>query len=157
MKPNYICIRIRSFLESRIIFVFVFGRQNTIRSPLVWPSLARLQGFCLAWVFSSFYVVDLNLLFLLVLAWEPRLSCSRPLLGFLAHSHLAWERGVEGRKEEGHNPNPLAHTHTQTLPEQPELRLPLLLSRLPLLWLRLTLHSIWVNCKISNVWVKWER
>ena len=28
-------IRIRSFLKSRIIFVFVFGHQNTIRSPLV--------------------------------------------------------------------------------------------------------------------------
>ena len=34
MKPNNIHIRIRSFLGNRIIFVFVFGHQNTIRSPL---------------------------------------------------------------------------------------------------------------------------
>ena len=32
VKPNN--IRIRSFLGSRIIFVFVFGHQNTIRSAL---------------------------------------------------------------------------------------------------------------------------
>ena len=32
-KPNNICLL--SFLESRIIFVFVFGHQNTIRSPLL--------------------------------------------------------------------------------------------------------------------------
>ena len=34
VKPNNIRIRIRSFLGSRIIFVFVFGHQNTIRSAL---------------------------------------------------------------------------------------------------------------------------
>ena len=34
-KPNSIRIRIRSFLKSRIVFVFVFGHQNTIRSPLL--------------------------------------------------------------------------------------------------------------------------
>ena len=34
-KPNIICIRIRSFLKSRIVFGFVFGRQNTICSPLI--------------------------------------------------------------------------------------------------------------------------
>merc|ERR1711978_487137 len=33
-KPNNIRIRIRSFFGTRIIFVFVFGPQNTIRSPL---------------------------------------------------------------------------------------------------------------------------
>ena len=36
-RPNIIRIRIRSFSEGRIIFVFVFvfGLQNTIRSPLL--------------------------------------------------------------------------------------------------------------------------
>ena len=33
-KLNNIRIRLRSFLKSQIIFVFVFGHQNTIRSPL---------------------------------------------------------------------------------------------------------------------------
>ena len=34
-KPNNIRIRIWSFLKSQITFVFVFGHQNTIRSPLM--------------------------------------------------------------------------------------------------------------------------
>ena len=34
-KLNNICTRIRSFLGNRIIVVFVFGHQNTIRSPLI--------------------------------------------------------------------------------------------------------------------------
>ena len=33
-ETNNIRIRIRSFFGTRIIFVFVFGPQNTIRSPL---------------------------------------------------------------------------------------------------------------------------
>merc|ERR1711978_741589 len=38
-KPNNIRIRIRSFFGTRIIFVFVFGPQNTIRSPLDWTQV----------------------------------------------------------------------------------------------------------------------
>ena len=41
--PNIICIRIWSFLWNRIILVFIFGHQNTIRSPLVWKDF-RLSG-----------------------------------------------------------------------------------------------------------------
>merc|ERR1711978_262942 len=40
-KPNNIRIRIRSFFGTRIIFVFVFGPQNTIRSSLM-PEYARV-------------------------------------------------------------------------------------------------------------------
>merc|ERR1711978_454739 len=42
-KPNNIRIRIRVIFSNRIIFVFVFGPQNTIRSPLsgiLWHILA---------------------------------------------------------------------------------------------------------------------
>ena len=43
-KPNNICIRVWLFLGSRMIFVFVFGHQNTIRSPLVIVMITGIKN-----------------------------------------------------------------------------------------------------------------
>ena len=48
-KSNNIRVRIRSFLKSRIIFVFVFGHQNTIRSPLIGSVGSSVSGWIVFW------------------------------------------------------------------------------------------------------------
>ena len=55
-KPNTIRIRIRSFLKGRIVFVFVFGLQNTIRSPLASSHFHSLDKR----VFSSILVFNIS-------------------------------------------------------------------------------------------------
>ena len=84
-KPNN--IRIRPFLGNRIIFVFVFGHQNTIRSPLVCHRIFReytqTSRYILTQAFvSSFYrnakissIAELS-----CFAWSLRIGITRFLL-----------------------------------------------------------------------------
>ena len=84
---NTIRIRIRSFLESRIIFVFVFGHQNTIRSPLLWIHLFSTVDYLQSWVLFLRRLVVMSELTLRPPMGFP--NTDRPLLQ-MDHQEYKW-------------------------------------------------------------------